>query len=237
MDALDPTGNTFWNSFFGPALSPYYLNPAEPDVFGAGAENFEYDPAAARALLAEAGHEGLEVEIISNVDRYGPAAQQQWEAVKGLATAAGFNAQNVYQEYGAYIQSSYYAKYPGSGKEITMGPIIGTVLDPDDLLMSCYWSGSSRHNWGGGTPPPEMADLDALFLKQRTQLVIEERTETLQEIQRKMAEIMFVVPVLTASTLTYAQPYVKDFHLRSTYATTADTYPWAYFTDERIARG
>src|SRR5690606_35439735 len=104
-------------------------------------------------------HEGLEVEVVSNVDRYGPAAQQQWEAAKALMNDAGFNAQNIYQEYGAYIQSSYFAKYPGSGREITLGPIFGTVLDPDDLMLACYWSGSSRHNWGG-TPPPEMAALD-----------------------------------------------------------------------------
>ena len=110
------------------------------------------------------------------------------------------------------------------------------MLDPDDLLMSCYWSGSSRHNWGG-TAPAEIADLDALFLRQRTELDLDTRTATIHEIQRKMAEIMFVVPVLNSSGLEYHQPYVNNLNWRSTYAYSTDSFPWAYFNDERLAKG
>ncbi|MGK2964768.1 MAG: ABC transporter substrate-binding protein [Tepidiformaceae bacterium] len=235
LDALDPTENTEWNSFFGTALKPHYLNPAVPSEFGAGAENFQYNVAEARKLLEAAGHVGLEVNIVSNVDRYGPNAQQQWEAVKALMDQAGFKAQNVYQEYGAYIQSSYFGKF-NDQKAVGLGPLIGTVLDPDDIFLTCYWSGSARHNWQG-TPPPEVAGLDAMFLKQRTLLDVDERVEYVQDIQRKMAESMLWVPTVNAGGLAYVQPWVKDAHYKSSYATNVDTFAKAYFTDERIAKG
>ena len=90
-----------------------------------------------------------------------------------------------------------------------LGPIIGTVLDPDDIFMTCYWSGSARHNWQGSSPPSEVAVLDAMFLKQRTILDVEERTDYIHDIQRKMAESMLWVPTVNAGALSYVQPWVK----------------------------
>ncbi len=237
LKLLDPTPNEEWNSFFGPALTPYYLNPRDKAKFGDSAKYFEKNIAEAKKLLTAAGYpDGLDVNIISNVDRYGPSSQQQWELVASTIREAGFNAQNVYQEYGAYIQSTYFGKITDP-KGVMLGPIVGTVLDPDDIFLTCYWSGSARHNWQASTPPKEMAELDAMFLKQRTLLDLEERTEYIHDIQKKMAESMLWVPTVNPGGLSYIQPWAKNAYLKSTYATNVETFRKAYFTDERLAKG
>ena len=118
----------------------------------------------------------------------------------------------------------------------SLGPIFGNVLDPDDIYFACYWSGSTRHNWSG-TPPPEQAKVDALYLKQRTILNIEERTAVTQDIQREMAEYFLVIPVVNGPAVNYIQPWVKNAYHKVDYAVMAETYQKAYFTDERLAKG
>jgi len=237
LDILDPTGEGTWNSFFGPALEPFFMSPREDaELWGETASFFEHNVTEAKALLAAAGYpNGLDVNIISNVDRYGPASQQQWELVASTIRDAGFNTQNVYQEYGAYIQSTYFGQIQDP-IGIGLGPLIGTVLDPDDMLNTCYWSGSARHNWSG-TPIDEQATLDEMFQTQKTLLDLEERTEYIQELQREMAKSFLTVTTVATPGFSYTQPWVKDAFFKSTYAYSTDTFRKAYFTDERIARG
>src|SRR5690606_15686370 len=120
-------------------------------------------------------------------------------------------------------------------RAITMGPLIGTVLDPDVIFMASYWSGSARRNWAG-TPLPEQEALDEMMLRQRTLLDIEERTALIKDIQRSMAEIMIVIPSVNASGLIYAQPWLENFNWKASAAAATDTFAWAYFTEERLAQ-
>jgi peptide/nickel transport system substrate-binding protein len=236
LKAMDQTGKGDAHSHIAASLSPYWMSPLNGTEWGDSAQYWEYDPAKAKALLqAATGSDTLNFKVIANVDRYGATAQQAWELVASDVRGAGINAQNVYQEYGAYIQSSYFGKITDPGA-ITLGHLFGTVLDPDDLFMACYWSGSARHNWGG-TTIPEMAELDTMFLKQRTLLDLEERTEYVQDIQRKMAESFLVIPVVNWPTVNFIQGWAKDAHFKATYAFIMETFSKAYFTDERIARG
>ncbi|HET7737920.1 MAG TPA: ABC transporter substrate-binding protein [Tepidiformaceae bacterium] len=235
LKILDPTGTNPWNSFFGPALVPYFLDP-EDSKFGPNAKYFKQDLAEVKKLLSAAtGSDTLDVNMISNIDRYGATAQQSWELTASDVKKAGFNAQNVYQEYGAYIQSSYFGKLQDP-KAVTLGHLFGTVLDPDDIFMSCYWSNSARHNWSG-TPIPEMAKLDTMFLKQRTLLDLEERTDYIHDIQREMAESMLVIPVVNWPGVNFIQGWVNDAYYKADYANIMETFSKAHFTEERIAKG
>ncbi|MGK2965107.1 MAG: ABC transporter substrate-binding protein, partial [Tepidiformaceae bacterium] len=230
LDVLDPTGQQPWNSFFGPALVPYFMSPQDEAKWGATSKYFKRDLAEVKKLLSAAtGSESLDVNMVSNVDVYGVAAQQEWELIASDVKSAGFNAQNVYQEYGSYIQSSYFGKLTDP-KAITLGHLFGTILDPDDIFMAAFWSGSSRHNWAG-TAIPEMAELDAMYLKQRTILDLEERTKYIQEIQRKMAESFLVIPLVNPPGGNFIQGWVKDAYHRAGYATIPETYAKAYFDD------
>jgi peptide/nickel transport system substrate-binding protein len=236
LKVLDPTGTGTWSSFFGPALVPHFLDPKDQAKFGPNAKYFQRNVAEAKKLLqAATGSDSLAVNVISNVDRYGPAAQQQYELVAANMREAGFNAQNVYQAYGSYIQSSYFGKTTDP-KSVVLGPLIGTVLDPDDIFFTCYWSGSERHNWNGA-PMAEQAQLDAMFEKQRGMLNIDERAAYIQDIQRMMADSFLTVPTISGPGLAYIQPWVQNAYYKSTYAVESDTFVKAYFTDDRIKKG
>ncbi|MGK2965108.1 MAG: ABC transporter substrate-binding protein [Tepidiformaceae bacterium] len=236
VGVIDPTGSQPWNSFFGPALVPYYMSPQDSAKWGPTSAYFQKNIAETKKLLTAAtGSDSLDVNVVSNVDRYGASAQQVWEAVVADVRGAGFNAQNVYQEYGAYIQSSYFGRLTDP-KAVALGHLFGTVLDPDDIFLACFWSDSSRHNWAG-TPIPEMAELDPMFLKQRTILDLEERTEYIQDIQRKMADSFLTIPIVNPPAVNFIQGWVKDAFHKATYATVAETYAKAYFDDERLKKG
>lgn len=234
--ALDPSGTTGWTSFVGPALDPFYIDPQDQKTFGPNAVYFQRNIAEAKKLLqAATGGETLNVNILSNVDAYGAAAQQQWELLAAMMREAGFNAQNVYQDYGTYIQATPFGKF-ADPKGVALGYLIGTVLDPDDMFFTCYWSGSARHNWNG-PPIPEQAQLDAMFVKQRGLLDLTERTAYIQEIQRTMAASFLTVPGLNPPAPTYIQPWVKNAYLKSTYASRIESFNRAYFDSGRLSKG
>lgn len=232
----DQTGRGNWDSFIGPALTPYYLSPRDDaGKFGPNAARFQKNIAEAKKLLAAAGYpDGFDFQIVSNVDRYGEALKQTWELVASTIPEAGFRAELVYQEYGAYIGSTFLGNVPPNS--VGLGPITGTVLDPDDIFFTCYHSASPRSNWGG-TAIPEQADLDARFEAQRGILEAEERVDAIHEIQRVMAESFLTVLMHSAPWCGYAQPWVRDFAWKETFAVHSETVAKAWFDEERRAKG
>jgi peptide/nickel transport system substrate-binding protein len=231
----DQTGKGDWHSHLSPALAPFYMSPkSAKQEFGPNAKYYEKNVAEAKALLAAAGlADGLTFKLWANVDRYGAAAKQSWELFAQTIGEAGFKAELVFQEYGAYIQSTYLGKISeGAG----VGPLIGAPRDPDDIFFRLFASVSPRHNWGG-TPIPEMGDLDARFAKQRTILDLQERIAEIKDLQRVMAESMLVVPYHAAGGYGYVQPWVQNYHDKSGYGVHMESIAKAWFTDERIRKG
>src|SRR4029079_5666480 len=169
-------------SFLAPNVAPFYVSPRDkPEAYGDNAKFFKYDPKSAKQLLqAATGSDTLKFKLYANVNAYGAAFQQRWEAFASTIQESGFQAELTYVDYATvYTQSIYLGKIP---EGCAVGPLIAVARDPDDMLMRCYWSKSARHNWGG-TPIPEMADLDAAFEKQRTILDTNERLKFVQDLQ------------------------------------------------------
>ena len=168
-----------WNSFFGPALMPYYMSPAgQAEVGRRRAKYFKKNIAEVEETPHRGGYRnGLDVNIISNVDRYGAI----------LAAAVGTRRVD---HPGSRVQRP--ERLPGVRR-----------VHPVDLLREAHRP-EGRHAWpsvrddprpgrhlhglllvrslppqlAGATPPTEMAELDAMFVKQRTLLDLEERTNT-----------------------------------------------------------
>ncbi len=231
----DQTGKGDWSSHIAPAHAPFFMSPrGDAQEFGPNARYFRRDIAEAKKLLAAAGYpDGFGFKLVANVDRYGAESKQAWELFAQTITEAGFKPELTYQEYGAYIQSTYLGKI---AEGCACGPLHGNMRDPDELVFRSYWSKSARHQWGGA-PIAEQADLDARFLKQRRLLNTQERVKEVKDIQRVMAESMLVVPYHSSAGWYYTQPWMQNFHLKASYAVHAETYAKAWFTDERIRKG
>jgi peptide/nickel transport system substrate-binding protein len=233
---MDATGQGDWHSHISPALAPFYVSPKTNEAeFGPNAKYFKRNIAEAKALMSAAGYpNGIKFKLVANVDRYGASAQQNWELIAATIKEAGFEPELTFQEYGAYIQSTYLGRIPEGS--IAVGPLIGAPRDPDNIFFTNFISTSARKNWGG-TPIPEQADLDDRFQKQRTIMDLEQRKQAIKEIQQIMAEAMPVVPYTAGALFKYAQPWVKNFYSKGGYALVAESLMKTYFTDERIRKG
>ncbi len=234
LKVQDGTGKGNWHSHLSPGLAPYYISPKDAK-FGPNAKWYQRNVAEAKALLSAAGADNLQgIKLIGNVDRYGPEAKQYWELVSADLKAGGFNHELVFQEYATYIQTVYLGKMEPN--TFAIGPLIGSPSDPDDIFVTNIWSKSARKNWGG-TPIPEQAAIDADIEKQRTILDPKERIAFIQEMQRKMAESMIVVPYHASANYSYAQPWVQNYNHMADYSYVPNSVMKSNFTKERVAKG
>jgi peptide/nickel transport system substrate-binding protein len=235
LKVQDQTGEGDWQSHISPQMAPYFMSPLKNErEFGPNAKYFKRDIAEAKKLLAAAGFaNGLNFKITANVDRYGAQAQQTWEQIQSSIAEAGFRGELFFQEYGTYIQSTFLGKFT---EGVAVGPLIGSPRDPDDIFSRNFASSSARHNWGG-TPIPEMKDLDARFEKQRTIMNIDERVKEIKEIQRVMAESMLIVPYIGTPVVAYVQPWIQGYYEKGGYAYHMESMARSWFTDERLRRG
>jgi len=232
LEVLDQTGRGTWQSVLSPALEPFFLDPSKPD-FGPQSKWYTKNIAEAKKLMiAATGSDTVKMKVTSNVDRYGSAAQQAWELTASLVQEAGFQSEIIFQEYGAYIASAYQGKMP---EGIMLGPLIGSPRDPNDIFSRMYESSSARTNWGG-TPIPEMAQIDADIAKQREFLDLEERIAFIHDMQRSMAESMIIVPYHGGAAYNYSNKWVNNMNWKNGYGVIRATYAEAWFSEERRAK-
>lgn len=231
----DGTGKGNYHSFLPPGLAPYYLSPRDKNAdYGANSKYWKRNVAEAKALVkAATGQDTFKFKLFASIDRYGAEMKEATELFQSTLKEAGLEVELVYQEYASYIQSTYLGKMPEGG--IACGPLIGSPRDPDNMFQQ-YWSGSARHNWGG-TPLAEQKDIDAMIEKQRTILDTNERIKFIKDMQVKMSESMQAVPYHANGGYLYAQPWMKNFYLKSSYSSFPDSIMKASFTEERIKKG
>ena len=234
LGLVDPTARGDWHSHLPPALVPHFISPRDEAAFGPSARYFQRDLAEVKLLLDSAGYpDGLDFTLYANVDRYGAAFQQLWEAIQSSLAEANIRAELVYQEYGAYIETTFRGDIPEGGAAV--GPFVGSPRDPDNIFFTVYSSASPRKNWGGA-PIPEQRELDLLFSQQRAIYDPNQRTLAIADIQRRMAESMLVVPYVAPALFKYVQPWVVGLYPKAGYGWHGESVPAASFTDERLDR-
>jgi peptide/nickel transport system substrate-binding protein len=169
------------------------LNPAVPAALkewsipaaqlGEGAQYFKHDPAAARKLLAEAGHpNGFQVTI--DFTTYGSQVLvDTCQLVLKNLKDVGIDAKLNTKEYGAYISSTFYGKY----ESMAFGPQT-PFLEPDNFLYGQYYPGEIKNH--GHINDPVLADL---LVRQRRTMDPAKRREIIHEAQRHIAKQQWYV--------------------------------------------
>jgi peptide/nickel transport system substrate-binding protein len=201
--------------------SGFYLDPINDSSFGPNAQYYQYDIAAARQLLESVGL-GDGVELTANsANIYGPGFSSMMEAIAASVREAGFNLSLNLGEYGGYLQTTFLGDIPPNA--LGLAPLMGSPMDPHNIFFTIFHPSSARHNWGpkGPVPAAELprmgdnspagdATLLGLWNDQASELDMDARIEIVHEIQRNMAESMWLVPWPGVSTAYAYQPWVKN---------------------------
>ena len=221
----------------------FYVDPInDANTFGPNAKYFTRDVEGARALLAEAGFpDGVDLTAQSS-SIYGPGFGAQMEAFAASAKEAGFRIELNLGEYGGYISTTFFGVL--GENEMGLAPLMGSPMDPHNIFFTIFHPSSARHNWGltadvEGSHPTPAEDLpiadspspagDAALLDlwnaQAAETDFDARVELVRDVQRMMAESMYLVPWTGESTAFIYQPYVKGIQQSRGYGYGSETLP------------
>jgi ABC-type transport system substrate-binding protein len=206
-----------WNNFIPWALSEWWLDPRSADM-GPASRYYKYDPVTARELLAAAGHpDGLKVELVSTPG-YGQTFVQMGELVQQDLKLVGIEADIKMQEYTAYISSTFLGKFEG-GDRLVFG-LETPFTEPHDFLFNEYHPKGTRNKTGVNDPK-----LTAMIEQQVKTLDRADRKKQIFDIQRYLAEQMYMPPHAVPMRTAALQPNVRDFFPRSDYGLGAEVVP------------
>ncbi len=182
-----------WHSHISSGWEGLWLDP-RGSALGAGAKNFQHNIAEAKKLMEAAGFgSGIETDIAwIATGQYGTTFPKQAEVFKGMLEESGlFKLKQVNPDYQTdYVPNYYFGK--GNFKGIAIAAIT-TYPEIDQFLVSYYHSTGARQKvaFNGESMDPE---LDTLIMNQRKELDANKRKTIIQDIQKRMADKMHVMP-------------------------------------------
>lgn len=177
-----------------------------PATFGhlPGLKSIPYDPARARALLAEAGVKpGREVSYALHTESFGslPNAPQVLEAIAGNLEAVGFKVQREQVDTSTWLAMMRGRKQPS----IFYGPS-SMPDDGGETLEGWY---SSTAVWSSGNI--NVPDYDKVFRAQLQAVDPKQREKMLQDFARLEDERREAVPLFWCHTAFAAGPRIKQW--------------------------
>ncbi len=180
--------------FMPPSLWGY-----NPDI-----EDYAYDPAKAKELLAEAGYpDGFETTLwVMPVPRpYFPQPQQVGEAIQQMLADVGIKAKIVTKDWGTYLDEV------AAGKaDLFMLGWTGDNGDPDNFLCVFFCGGDNSFAQG---PPDE--ELHQLLLKAQSETDQAKREEMYKEANAMIHDIVPGVPVVHTKVPLFFKKTIKNY--------------------------
>lgn len=116
------------------AIPPAMIDWAIPiDDLGPGAEWYQYDPAAGKKLLAQAGYPKGFKTTMEFTPQYGPKHQESAELLVDMLGEIGIQVTLQPKDYGYFITKTVRGDYP----EMAYG-LIGASTEPESYIKSLY---------------------------------------------------------------------------------------------------
>jgi peptide/nickel transport system substrate-binding protein len=171
------------------------------DQLGEGAKYYQYDPKAARRLLAEAGFpKGLKTQLYVT-GGYGPDLVDSFQLAQHYLKESGIDAELKLQEYGAYMATTFAGKFEG----MAMGPF-AIAIEPHGSLYGMYMPDQPRNSSHVDDPK-----ITAMLKEQMRVKDPEARKQLIFDIQRYAAEQQYYVYLYCVGIAASWQPYVKNY--------------------------
>jgi peptide/nickel transport system substrate-binding protein len=181
---------TRWHSPIPCGEEGYWLDPKEGKDLGAGAKFFQFDPSEAKKLLAAAGHTKA-VESKLTYSNSGTDGQRQAEVMKGMwETNNDFRLTSQVVDFVSEFRPKY-SQASNKHEGIAYSGASG-YPDIDGWLWIYYKSGSERSGHLDSNGQVD-ATLDDLISKQRVELDSNKRISIVKDIQRHLANKMYML--------------------------------------------
>jgi len=155
------------------------------DQLGEGARYYKPDLAAARKLMAEAGHPSGFAATMDFTTYGSNVLVDQMQLILKDLKSIGIEVKLNTKEYGAYIATTFYGKYDS----MAFGPQT-PFLEPDNFLYGQYYPGEIKNH--GHINDPVVADM---LIRQRRTPDPAKRREQIFEIQRYLAKQQYYVQI------------------------------------------
>jgi peptide/nickel transport system substrate-binding protein len=166
-----------------------------------GRKLYEFDPAAAKRLLAEAGFSSGFKTTLETTAGYGPDYMDAVEVTVAGWKKAGIEAEIKLKEYGAFISSTIFGKFDKMG-----GGLFGAWTDPDSYLYRYFTPGQPLN--ASGVNDPKLTEMIRL---QRRTFNVAKRREIIYDIQRYVAQQVLGLYGPSVSAVAAWEPYVRNF--------------------------
>jgi peptide/nickel transport system substrate-binding protein len=171
------------------------------DQLGEGGQWYKHNPAAARKLLAEAGHPNGFAATLDFTTYGSTVLVDQMQLILKDLKAVGIDAKLNQKEYGAYISTTFYGKYDA----MAFGPQT-PFLDPDNFLYGQYFPGETKNH--GIINDPVVADM---LVRQRRTADVAKRREVIYDIQKYLAKQQYYVQMPSGVYLFVWDGALKNF--------------------------
>lgn len=168
---------------------------------GEGAKYYEYNPAEAKRLLAEAGHgKGFEATI----DFFHYGSQELIDAaqmiIKYLGDVGIRATLNQKPSYAAYISTSYLGKF----ESMVYGPQL-PALDPDNFLGQYHPANAKNQSHVNDPVVTDQVE------RQRTTLDAAKRKKIIYDLQRYLATQQYYVQIPSLTSPAVWDPALKNY--------------------------
>jgi ABC-type transport system substrate-binding protein len=195
--------------------SGWWLDPQGKD-FGPNAKYYQHNVAEAKKLVAAAGFaNGVEYVSTRAKGNYGPEYDRQIDIMEGMASEAGFKPSTNGVDYTTVLIPQYehvHGDFEGVGWMLRPQ----SSSDPIAKLAEYTFSGSGG-NFIGMDPDGKgtfAGDpyVDEIIRKSRSELDTNKRKQMMSDLQRHMAEGMYVIrPPSGATGFSLAWPALRNF--------------------------
>jgi peptide/nickel transport system substrate-binding protein len=167
-----------------------------------GRSLYEQNIGEAKKLLADAGlARGFKTSLETTSSVYGPDFLDAVQIGLKNWKSAGVEVELKLKEYGAFIASTIFGKFDRMG-----GGLFGAWTDPDSYLFRYHVPG--QINNASGVNDPKATEM---IRAQRRTFDVNKRKEIIYDLQRYLAEQVYMIYGPSVSAVAAWEPYVKNF--------------------------
>jgi ABC-type transport system substrate-binding protein len=183
---------------------------------------YQYNPPQAKQLLEAAGYSNLTIRLgyVTNGPFSTAAYTKLAETLNGMFNQGGIKSSLITQDYNTqYIGGGRGSRQGYFDKDIIILAGVGSVTDADSALFDNFSSKSTSNGDHLNDPT-----LDAMIDKERGTANEDLRLRACQEIERYIADKVYVIPTLGSNGWLFINPRVQNYQYSASQGTGTETY-------------